>query len=390
MSCGGYNWLVPASKNCNQAPLFVVPGAKNCIQEPLYVVPSANECGGGQQGRIVPAKPSGLIASNIGNTSFTLTWNPDVTAVSFTATWGTYVGVVTGNTAQFTGLPILTTYSCQVIATNPNGSVKSDLLAVSTTDIPGNPTNITLIQRGTTYFIIKCDTIQYATSYILTWNAITFTFNATTGPTQTFTFGSLNPLMTALPPSTSSTCVIQPTNNAGSGSGSIPMATTAIQTNVRLMNNLFPIPFYASLTPTNFATITIPNDFDILNNSAYFTNNDPTAGGNFLFYFLLSSVVWTGSNAFGCGFNFYGNKANIPFKLNGNSSLLTNGQFFSRLTQLTFTPDPLTGNYTNWFGWIYPGAQLVMLIGASAQFDMNVQASGFMRVEITYNSFSTT
>lgn len=393
MSCGGFNWVVLGAKNCNQAPLFVVPGAENCIQEPLYVVPSANECGSqAVPVVIVPAKPTGLIATNIGNTSFTLNWNPDATATSFTATWGTYNGIVTGNTAQFSGLPILTTYSCLVTAINSNGSVKSDLYAVSTTDIPGNPTNIKLIQRGTTYFIISCNTVQYATSYILTWSGITFTFNATTGATQTFTFGSLNPQMAALPASTSSNCIIQPTNNAGSGSGLIGISTTSVQSNVQLLNNLFPIPFYATTTPTNFASITIPNDFDILNNPAYFNSPaDATAGGNFNFYFLLSSLAWTGSNAFAAGFYFYGIKAGIPFQLNGNSSLLLNGQFFDKNTQLRFTPNPLTGKYTNWLGWIYPGAQLIMLITASdGSLDMNRLTSGFMRVQLTYNSFSTT
>jgi len=389
MSCGGFNWLVLAAKNCIQAPLFVVPDARNCIQEPLYVVPSANECdGGGQVGNIVPAKPRGLSASNITNTSFTLSWDPNPTATSFTATWGPYIGTIVGNTAQFTGLPALVTYSCLVTAINSNGSVKSDLFAVTTTDVPGNPTNITILRRGTTYFIVRCDTVQYATRYAVFWNSVTFTFNATAGLTQTFNFGSTNPLMAPLTDSTSSTCIIQPTNDAGNGVGTIPISTTAEILNVRLLNVSFPDPFYVSTV--SLGTITIPNDFDLQNNPDFF-GASVDANGKFLLTIQLSSAVWPNSNGFAVGFNLYGQLVGVPVPLNGNTSLLTTGQFFSRLTQLTWTPNPLTGTNVNWTGWITPGAQLVMLLtGSDGTFDINTQNNGYLWLDITYNSFSAT
>lgn len=91
-----------------------------------------------------PSVPTGLVASSVGQTSFTLTWSPSTDNVGVTAydvlRNGTIVSTVTGTSAAITGLTTSTTYVMGVRARDAagNNSAASSPLSVTTAaPIPG-------------------------------------------------------------------------------------------------------------------------------------------------------------------------------------------------------------------------------------------------------------
>ena len=87
-----------------------------------------------------PAAPTGLAAEDITDDSFVVSWTL-VAGVTYTAsaTPGPVAGVVSGNSASFTGLAANTAYSVVITATNSAGSTPSVPLAVSTLPTPPPP-----------------------------------------------------------------------------------------------------------------------------------------------------------------------------------------------------------------------------------------------------------
>jgi|GEM_PF-1715661 len=102
-----------------------------------------------------PAVPTDLAASEITQTSFTLTWTATPGATSYKVYKdGSLYASPTTNTASITGLTPSTTYSLTVSAVNANGEgVKSTALPVTTLPaVPtGPPLKVLEVQPGTTY-----------------------------------------------------------------------------------------------------------------------------------------------------------------------------------------------------------------------------------------------
>jgi chitodextrinase len=109
--------------------------------------------GGGGGDTQPPSVPDGLAASNIQQTSFTLSWNASSDNVGVTGYTvyanGSSIGTVTGTSANITGLTASTTYSMTVDAFDAAGntSAQSSALNVTTdaapdTDPPSVPTGL--------------------------------------------------------------------------------------------------------------------------------------------------------------------------------------------------------------------------------------------------------
>lgn len=89
---------------------------------------SSTKCGGGGTNDTeAPSTPTNLTASNITQTTATLTWNASSDNVGVTgydvAINGTVLGTVTGTSANITGLSASTTYGATVVAKDASGNV---------------------------------------------------------------------------------------------------------------------------------------------------------------------------------------------------------------------------------------------------------------------------
>ncbi|MFA9370816.1 MAG: fibronectin type III domain-containing protein [Labilibaculum antarcticum] len=147
----------------------------------------------------LPSVPSGLSASNVTQTSFTITWNAVSTASSYDLQireqGGTWQTINTSEVSYgFTGATAETTYEFQVRANNDAGSSSYSAIATVITEaaptVPDVPTN--LIATNITYnsITISWDAVADATDYDLnvrpngttTWTSVnlsTTTYNYT-------------------------------------------------------------------------------------------------------------------------------------------------------------------------------------------------------------------
>jgi trimeric autotransporter adhesin len=97
-----------------------------------------------------PSVPTGLSASSIASTSFTLSWSPSTDNVGVTGydvyRSGTLLGTVTGTSTNVTGLTASTTYSMTVRARDAAGNVSaaSNALSVTTAASPNTSINLRL------------------------------------------------------------------------------------------------------------------------------------------------------------------------------------------------------------------------------------------------------
>ncbi len=133
-----------------------------------YTVVIGGSTGGDTQ---APTAPSGLAASNVEQTTLTLTWNAATDNVGVTGydvyQGSTNLGSVTGTTTNVTGLTASTAYQFSVIAKDAAGneSAASNTVNVTTADAPDT-------QAPTAPAGLAASNVEQ-TTLTLTWNAAT-------------------------------------------------------------------------------------------------------------------------------------------------------------------------------------------------------------------------
>ncbi|UII32351.1 GEVED domain-containing protein [Fulvivirga ulvae] len=140
------------------------------------------------------AAPAGLASSNVGNTSFTLSWNAVSGAVSYDVSVGGSVTTVSGTSRTFTGLAEGTAYACQVRANCSSGSgAYSSPITVTTTgsNCSAGPVTLTLVLDNypaeTSWTVTSGgSTVASGSGYSTSGATVTETFNVVAGA-YTFT-----------------------------------------------------------------------------------------------------------------------------------------------------------------------------------------------------------
>lgn len=195
-----------------------------------------------------PSKPSGLVATSVGTTSFDVSWNASAYASSYSALWGTTSpSSATGTRASFTGLPFGTTSNVVVYASNAVGTTASDPLPVSTRyPTPGQPTGVTAYNILSTSFDCSWSPASFGQTYSALWGSYS---GLVSGTTASFT---------GLTPSSTSNLVIYVTNPGGSNSSSPVAVTTnppapATPSNVAAYN-ITGTSFDCSWSPAEYAS----------------------------------------------------------------------------------------------------------------------------------------
>jgi len=162
----------------------------------------------------VPAAPSGLNSYSVTSNSFQSSWTPVPYADSYTALWGSTPGVVSFNTASFSGLPVLTTSNLVVTASNASGTTSSSNFPITTGyPYPAAPTGLTAYSISSSSFDCSWSAVPYAVSYTALWGS---TAGDVSGTTASFT---------GLPTAVTSNLVVSAVNPAGSAA-SLPLAVT--------------------------------------------------------------------------------------------------------------------------------------------------------------------
>jgi len=172
-----------------------------------------------------PSQPTSVTSSLIKNTGFTITWSGAANATSFSFTLNGASTTPTSysfgsKSATFTGLVSGSSYNVIVIATNMTGSTNSNTLAVTTTQAPSQPINITASAVSNTGFTISWSGGVGATSYTYSLDGLIITPSSQSVGSATATF-------TGLTQFTEYDTIVTAVNASGSTSSVIVAITTA-------------------------------------------------------------------------------------------------------------------------------------------------------------------
>jgi hypothetical protein len=170
-----------------------------------------------------PLTPYGLNISSITTSSLTASWLGGTGATSYSYTLnGTLVtpSTQTSNSAIFTGLTNITTYTLIVTAVSSSEEKSSRSKTVTTLLAPPTPVIVSINTLTYESFVVVWTGGAYATSYTYTLDDTLIT--PTSQTTQSATFTSLTPLTTYI-------LVVSAVNNAGTTSSS-PMTIISLVT----------------------------------------------------------------------------------------------------------------------------------------------------------------
>ncbi len=164
---------------------------------------SSGNCGGGGGCSEAPATPTGLAASNVGDTSFTAGWSASSTATTYdlerwvNGAWQS-AGSTSNTSYSFTGLSSGSSEFVRVRAANGcgnsdySGYLQVDLTGGGCSGAPAVPTGLTGTALSSSSFRADWNSVSGATSYdLLRWNGSTWV-DAGSSSTTSFTFTGLS------------------------------------------------------------------------------------------------------------------------------------------------------------------------------------------------------
>jgi chitinase len=229
----------------------------------------------------VPGTPTNLAASNVTNTSLTLSWTASTGTVTgyhvYDSTAGTDPAVVTGTTLNITGLVACSTHNYQVRAYNSAGESGSATLSVTTTGCtsgaPGTPGAVSV--TGTTNASIS-----------LSWGASTGTvtgYHVYEGSTLVATVTATSATISGLAACTSHTYAVKAYNGSGESAASSATGTTSGCTTGSLPKHLL-TGYWQNFTNGAAALklSAVPSTYDLV--AVAFANADPNNAGGVTFH----------------------------------------------------------------------------------------------------------
>ncbi|MTI27253.1 fibronectin type III domain-containing protein [Fulvivirga kasyanovii] len=178
----------------DDACMFMFTAGQKARVDAIFEPGGAREELGSSTGGCSLAAPSGLASSNIGDNSFTLSWNAVSGAASYDVSVGGTVTTVTGTSRTFTGLTAGTAYACKVRANCDSGSgAYSSEITVTTTgsNCSAGPVTLTLVLDNypaeTSWSVTSGgSTVASGSGYSTKGGTVTETFNVGAGA-YTFT-----------------------------------------------------------------------------------------------------------------------------------------------------------------------------------------------------------
>jgi chitodextrinase len=301
-----------------------------------------------------PTVPTGLTASNITTTGFTLNWtastdNNGVAGYDIYQNGSLKTSVTTTSTA-ITGLNSGTAYSFTVIAKDAAGNVSASSTALSVTTLtpdlqaPSVPTGLTASNIT-------------GNSFTLSWTASTDNV-AVTGydvyqdGTKISTLAATSLVITGLSPATGYVFTIAAKDAAGNisaFSSSLPVTTTTVILPTLEGNWIVNFGWMYSTGVTNYNNL-FPSAFPVAVGTSYnLIKNDGTSSAVKL---VVTQAISGGGGASACNTGTYGAAASSWWRIQSNQTMafkftgLTSGKYYSIALLLSSGNNNAISNYT--------------------------------------------